>query len=205
MTPQLCFQRILLLLLRTEPVNYYQFNSEAYGLFQDRYASRQGMMFFEDFAVKKLYTTLYRPLCLYAFQLLHDYDSSEDIVQDCFLHLVEKETRLLNARAYLYAAVRNRCINELRKKTLVDGIDDNLPLADEDTSLQERAERHAALWNAIDRLPRQRRLMLLMSKQQKLKYSEIAGILGVSEQTVKNQISRALKTLRKTAGDGGTI
>lgn len=33
----------------------------------------------------------YRPLCLYALHYLHDVDEAEDIVQDCFVRMLEAE------------------------------------------------------------------------------------------------------------------
>lgn len=33
----------------------------------------------------------YRPLCLYALHYLHDLDEAEDVVQDCFVRLLEAE------------------------------------------------------------------------------------------------------------------
>lgn len=49
----------------------------------------------------------------------------------------------------------------------------------------------------IDRLPEGRRRMLLMHLRDGLKCPEIAKRLGVSEGTVRNQIYRALKALRR--------
>lgn len=38
----------------------------------------------------------YRPLCLYALHYLHDLDEAEDVVQDCFVRLLEAEKRKEN-------------------------------------------------------------------------------------------------------------
>ena len=63
-----------------------------------------------------------------------------------------------------------------------------------------RSEVESRLWSAIDRLPAQRRQILLMSKRDGMKYTEIASELGLSAFTVRNQISRALASLRKDTG-----
>lgn len=39
----------------------------------------------------------YRPLCLYALHYLHDLDEAEDVVQDCFVRLLEAEKRDANS------------------------------------------------------------------------------------------------------------
>ena len=60
-----------------------------------------------------------------------------------------------------------------------------------------RSEREARLWAAVDALPEMRRRCLLMAKRDGLSYKEIAQDLGLSENTVRNHISRALETLRE--------
>lgn len=71
----------------------------------------------------------YRPLCLYALHYLHDLDEVEDVVQDCFVRLLEAEKQKVESptsffsledsqkqKSFLYAAVRNACIDKLRRK-----------------------------------------------------------------------------------------
>jgi len=53
------------------------------------------------------------------------------------------------------------------------------------------------LYAAIDSLPATQRSVVRMSKLECLKNREIAEALGLSEQTVKNQLSLGLKQLRK--------
>ena len=77
-----------------------------------------------------------------------------------------------------------------------------LPPDVEDTSEEEdilRSERDARLWDAIDRLPPERKKIFLLSKRDGLKYQEIAEELNLSVKTVENQMSKALKALRETA------
>ena len=59
---------------------------------------------------------LYRPLNLYAMRMLNSVDDSEDIVQQAFVDVWEKSLTgvvIENPKAYLYRAVRNRCLNYL--------------------------------------------------------------------------------------------
>jgi RNA polymerase sigma-70 factor (ECF subfamily) len=50
--------------------------------------------------------------------------------------------------------------------------------------------------NAIEQLPQQCRTIFKMSRYEEMKYTEIAERLGISINTVENQISKALKMLR---------
>ena len=155
-----------------------------------------------DLSIENLFKSNYRPLCLYALHYLEDEDLVEDIVQECFTTLWEKRCagqEIANMRAYLYTAVRNRCLDNLRKgarnEKLVDGLTDTLP----DEEAQEDSQIEARLWTAIDSLPEKRREIFLLSKRDGLKYSEIAEKLGISANTVRNQISKALETIKNGA------
>jgi RNA polymerase sigma-70 factor (ECF subfamily) len=60
------------------------------------------------------------------------------------------------------------------------------------------AELHQRIKAAIQSLPKQCRLIFQMSREQDLKYKEIAESLNLSIKTVDTQMGRALKYLRKT-------
>jgi RNA polymerase sigma-70 factor (ECF subfamily) len=49
----------------------------------------------------------------------------------------------------------------------------------------------------VEALPEMRRRCLIMAKRDGMSYQEIADELGLSENTVRNHISRALETLRE--------
>lgn len=129
----------------------------------------------------KLY---YRPLCLYATHYIGDIDIAEDIVQDCFVHLIETQCKsgmtVLEPRPYLYAAVRNRCLNNLRRGSVVQA--NPLPADIEgvitDDEAAEASLHEAELWTAIDSLPTKCREVFLMSKQRGMRYHDIAMALG---------------------------
>ena len=143
-------------------------------------------------------------MCLYALHYLGDSDMAEDVVQECFATLWEKlESGLAvaNRRAYLYMTGRNRGRDQLRRKGMqTESLKpyDTYGIIDDDDA-QERSQIEARLWTAIDSLPEKCREVFLMSKRDGLKYEEIATELGISENTVRNQISKALKVLKDGA------
>jgi len=150
-----------------------------------------------------LFRNYYRPLCIYALHYLHDVEQVEDVVQDCFLRLLEATNEPQNSRAWLYTAVRNRCIDLLRQHNplLTDIQPKDLDGLISDDEAQERSFSEARLWEAIDGLPSRCREIFLLSKRDGLTYREIAQRLGLSEKTVEHQVSKALKRLRGQQND----
>lgn len=154
------------------------------------------LKYFED-----LYRYNYRPLCLYALHYLGDIDAAEDIVQECYIKLweqIEKSSGIYNRRAYLYMTVRNRCLDTLKKKSIpTESLNpyDTYGIIDDDDA-QSMAQIEARLWTAIDSLPPECRKIFLLSKRDGMKYEEIAEEMGLSVNTVRNQISKALKLLK---------
>ena len=146
----------------------------------------------------------YRPLCLYALHYLGDADLSEDIVQESYTALWEKlqeGAHVLNRKSYLYMMVRNRCLDHLRKKGIpTESLKpyDTYGIIDDDDA-QDRSRTEACLWTAIDSLPEKCREIFILSKRDGLKYEEIAEELGLSVNTVRNQIAKALKLIKEGA------
>lgn len=156
-----------------------------------------------------MFRLYYRPLCVYALHYLKDKDLIEDLVQEAFTAYWMKQAAsdvIDSPRAYLYTAVRNRCIDAIRRRRRQDVElesvgEDILPVEDDvaisDDEAVDNSVKEARIWSAIDRLPAKRRRIFLMSRRDGMKYSEIAQSLGLSENTVRNQISKALEAIRQ--------
>lgn len=160
----------------------------------------------EAFTTKEFenhFKEFYQPLCLFALRYTGELDEAEDVVQQTFADVWDKRqtfSRILNLKAYLFQAVKNRSLTLISKYDTTQAVEE-LPDV-EDASLDEQihcAERDARLWNAIDKLPPERKKIFLLSKRDGLKYKEIAEELNISIKTVENQIGKALKALRETA------
>ena len=153
---------------------------------------------------ERIFKELYKPLCLFALRFTENIDDAEDIVQQVFADVWEKnraQVAIVHLKSYLYQAVRNRSLTLLAQAVESEPASEALAEI-EDLSEEEQiyqSERDARLWDAIDRLPPERKKIFLLAKRDGLKYQEIADELHISVKTVENQISKALKTLRETA------
>jgi len=156
-------------------------------------------------AFSSLFRRYYEPLCFFAVRYLHDAQSAEGIVQDFFVRLWESRAALSiqsSLKSYLYASVRNACLNQIRHEDFSTSFDDEAERPDTGAmkpDIQvESAELADALERAMNALAPRCRQIFTMAKFDGLSYQEIAEILNISINTVKTQLQRALKTLSKT-------
>lgn len=153
-------------------------------------------------SIEKAFQQYYRPLCLYAMHYLSgDVDRAEDVVQDCFVKLWQKD--VANDKSFLFTAVRNACIDLLRRKDPLchDVQPQDLDGAITDAEAEDKSLLEARLWQAIDDLPARQRQALLLCKRDGRTYREAAQLMGISEKTVEHLLANALKSLRTHKAD----
>ena len=128
-------------------------------------------------ALESEFRTYYRPLCLYALHYLGDTNAAEDVVQESFTALWQQEKAIQSVKAWLYAAVRNRCIDVLRRAGKTEPLPVDLDGSISDDEAAERSTLEARLWTAVDSLPEMRRKCLLLAKRDIQSVS--ADVIGV--------------------------
>ena len=151
-----------------------------------------------------LFKQYYEPLCNFVFGMVKDYDASEDVIQELFVKLWEKRNDFsddISVKAYLYRAARNMALNHLKhfdiKKEF--NIFNKASISDAEqcaTNPAETSELQEMILQAVNELPTERKKIFLMSREDGMKYKEIAAELNISVKTVENQMGKALSTLR---------
>jgi RNA polymerase sigma-70 factor (ECF subfamily) len=152
----------------------------------------------------------------YVYRMTNDYELGVDLAQETFLRVYRAADRYQTSYAfstYIYRIATNLAISELRRRKrrrLVSltgffqereqgGEPAELDPADvrplQDVTLVSE-ERRAAVGRAIATLPDKYRAPLVLRDIEERSYEEIAGILELSEGTVKSRISRARSFLR---------
>ncbi len=137
-------------------------------------------------------------------------DVSQDLVQDVFFRILRYRHTYREGRpfvAWMYQIARNASIDAGRKRTgelqLVMSRDDEddrtmrepvseMPGAEE--TMRKRQE-IALLRRALERLPEEKREVLVLSRFQNLAYDQIASILGCETGAVKVRVYRATRAL----------
>lgn len=173
-------------------------NSE--DLFIERINSKQRQAYHE------LFQEFYKPLVIFAMKYLKEQKEAEDIVQDLFITIWEKQEKFLSYNSFcvfLYNAVRNTCLNRIKHRKVEEKYI-HYSLDHEEKSEEwdfEKAEEeiYRQLFKAIDELPARCRQIFLLHLEG-MKNEEIAAKLKLSLLTVKTQKKKAIRHLRERLG-----
>lgn len=156
-----------------------------------------------DKAIELLFRQYYGYVCKIVYQVVPQANVAEDLAQDIFFEMWRRKGQLniTSIRAYLRRAALNRTLNYLRNRKIKWDDEQALPaMESQDTPTQqtvETAELEKMIEVAIGELPERCRAVFLLSRFEELSHQEIADELNISIKTVENQITKALKYLRK--------
>ena len=156
-------------------------------------------------AYEQLFYRYAPALINFARRFVQDVQVAEGLVQEVFLQVWKRRTRLdpdRNIKSYLYAATRNRALKELRRAgSALEGAGDLTRSVSQPQSPEEEWDQQQVGFEvnkAVARLPKRCRVIFSMSRFDQLTYAEIAESLNLSIKTVETQMGRALKTLRRS-------
>lgn len=156
-------------------------------------------------ALGRLMDLCWPELVRYAASQLGDVESARDVVQEAFIQVWERRRAwkpLGSQRAYLYRIVRHLVIDRKRKRAV------------RRRWLERRASSRArrpatpdevldaqilmnAFEAAVAALPERRREVFELVFQRGLSHADAAAVMNLSVQTVANQMTSALRTVRQ--------
>jgi RNA polymerase sigma-70 factor (ECF subfamily) len=161
-----------------------------------------------EIAFEQLFNKYYASLCLFTFQFLHDREMAEEIVQEVFVKIWAKRKTLqieTSVKRYLLSSVRNQSLNLIqhekvekryaRQAQLGTMGEQNLDPYFLEVGLRRKIEQSISL------LPEKRREIFRLSREEGLKYQEIANRLNISVKTVETHMGLALKQLKEMLKD----
>ncbi|WP_124559084.1 RNA polymerase sigma-70 factor [Pedobacter sp. KBW01] len=157
-------------------------------------------------AFSELYDRNWKFLYNSAFNILRHHEDTMDVCQGIFLWIWEHHEKLeikTNFKSYLFVSAKYKIANMIRdgkvRENLFDGTELDAVSCD-DFNLLEVKELKNLIQQLISELPPKCREIFVMSREEAMSHREIAQKLGISEKTVDEQISRALKKLRVPLG-----
>ncbi|MDQ1086696.1 RNA polymerase sigma factor [Siphonobacter sp. SORGH_AS_1065] len=166
-------------------------------------------------AFEQIYRNHFSMLLSYGKRISSDVEMVEDAIQDVYVELWKRRENLKSLHTikfYLFRVLRNRLYN-LRQADLqipqedIDFPEDQIPdyfspsieanlIEEESTTFQ-----NARLKQAISDLPARQKEAVLLAFYDDFSTEEIAGIMGINQQSVNNHLNRAYTSLRKLLSD----
>lgn len=151
-----------------------------------------------------IFNTYKKEVYAYSLSILKSQTYAEEIVQEVFLKIWIKRNDLdvsLAFKPYIIVITKNMCLNFLKKAAYDNKMREEIfyqsqksfnPIYDQ---IQNK-ELENLQKEALNLLPPRRRLIFEMSRNEGKSYKEISQELGISLNTVKSQMTKALETLR---------
>ena len=153
---------------------------------------------------KKQVLPLKNKLYRFANRLLEDHEESEDMVQEALIKLWNRRDSLDEYRsveALAMVTTRNLCLDRLKRRKIVS--ESMKDLKDEiydsrDEQASDLRDLVRKIHEIIQTLPEQQRSVMQLRDIEGYDFEEIAEILGMNENAVRVNLSRARKKIRET-------
>lgn len=160
----------------------------------------------DEVAFKHLFYKYVDTLERFVFSYVNEREQAQEIVLDLFTYVWAHRSTLqikLTLKAYLFQSAKNRSLNFLRDRETHLFMDD-LQLADsfDNSSWSiETEELHQLIAEAVSLLPEKCRIIFEKSREENLTNKQIAATMNISEKTVENQITIALRKIKVFLGN----
>ena len=157
-------------------------------------------------AFAEIYRRYARKLTDFASTKLYSLDDVSDLIQDLFIGIWTDRHKLSvhsTLQSYLFTAVRYKVIDKIRRNVtreeyamIVQSLS-TYPDYHPETELEAKDLKNI-VDQAIEKLSPRTKEIYKLSRDEYQSVAEIARKLNISEQTVKNQLTAAMKSLRET-------
>ena len=151
---------------------------------------------------KQLFDRYFDTIRTFIFYRCGDTDMASDMAQDVFMKVWEKREQWTgdNLKSLLYKMANDMVISNYRKRTRSAHFRQSMVLHGEETVSPEEdllfEELASSYASALEKMQETQRTVFLMSRNDGLKYQEIAGYLDISVKAVEKRMSAALQFLR---------
>jgi len=143
--------------------------------------------------LRRLYERHSRGLLAYACSFVPSFASAEDILHQVFARLLRGDIEITGSPVpYLYRAVRNASLNDIRNREREVDLDEgwlDSPVGMEQTGLE--------LQSALQELPAEQREIILLHVWGEMSFEEAGAALGISANTAASRYRYGLSKLRE--------
>ena len=152
---------------------------------------------------RKLYETIFPILFRVAYRITSSEEAAEDLCQDSFFRLYEKNMSFPSpdeAKYWLIRVVKNASLNYAKRKTRERKayqrvFREDVKIEETGENLFIKKETRKEVKEALDKLPENLRIVMILKEYGELNYKEIGRSLGISEGNVKVRVFRARERL----------
>jgi RNA polymerase sigma-70 factor (ECF subfamily) len=152
---------------------------------------------------KRLYDSTFQVLFRVAFRVTNSREAAEDLCQESFFRLYEKNMVFPNqeeAKYWLIRVVKNAALNyakrkERERKAYQKAFREDTRQEETGEGLLVKKETMEEIQEALNKLPENLRMALVFKEYAEMNYKEIGRILGISEGNVKVRVFRARERL----------
>lgn len=145
---------------------------------------------------EELLNKYHRKIYYYCYNILRNIQDAEDATQEVFVKAFKSSNKnnINNCNAWLYKIAYNHCLNKLKRKSIIAFI----PFIESDNIADIKIESNDfELEFILSKLkPKERALIVLRIIEDK-DYSEVASILGISQQTTRKRFERVKEKIQK--------
>ncbi|WP_183556804.1 RNA polymerase sigma-70 factor [Mucilaginibacter sp. SP1R1] len=155
-------------------------------------------------AFEEIYNRYWLKLYAAAYKRLNEREVAREIVQDFFTNFWVNRAQIKiqsSLEGYFFTAIKYQVLNYKRAEAVRSSYSKQLQLANEvyDNSIEENyqyKELRERVDMEVNQLPPKCRFVFELSRNQYKTNKEIAQLLGISEKTVENHLTKALRYLR---------
>ena len=155
-------------------------------------------------AFAELYNYYRTPALKFCVALLKDQEEAENALHEVFIKIWEKRSHIrpdLNFNSYLFTCLRNFIFDHFKRMEKDQRLRElYMRRMDSSTGLEEAVqydERDQFVQNVVARLSEKRKKIILLNIYEGKSYQEIAEMMKISKNTVKNQLVKAKQILRE--------
>ena len=160
---------------------------------------------------KRLYDSAFPVIFRVAFRVTNSIEAAEDLCQESFFRLYERNMVFPNpeeAKYWLIRVVKNASLNyakrkERERKAYQRAFKEDTRQEETGEGLLVKKETSEEVKKALEELPENLRMVLILKEYAEMNYKEIGRVLGISEGNVKVRVFRARERLAAIL-DGGT-
>tara|TARA_Y100001972_G_scaffold128154_1_gene187717 strand:+ start:1376 stop:1906 length:531 start_codon:yes stop_codon:yes gene_type:complete len=156
----------------------------------------------DEVAFKELHNLYKEPAIRFCNSIIKDIEESENLIQEVFIKIWDKRTGInpeLNFNSYLFTIIRNRVydyLKEVKRNEFVKERYWHNIVEHQQTESDLKEERITNIKAAINDLTEKRRRILQLNYEEGKSYEEIANMLNISKNTVKNQLVKTKQIIR---------